>query len=397
MGSLRIARASAAVALVAAGSSACAVLWGFEDPIDMKDAGEDGTVDPFGSDTPQGSTQWMTDDGPAADATGGDASPATDAGLGSPGTDAEAGGPARDGAAESGARDAGVEAAPPPRCATACLSIPAPWQGPLAIFEGMGSPLPASPACAAPYPTLSYEGHASPDAGPAQCSCTCGAAAGVTCGGATVTFYSDTACTKPCGTPATAPERTCTKLDATGCAAPHFTVSAQEPTGGSCTPATTKNVPVATWQASVRLCATSATPGAVGCDAGAVCVPASASPFEAQTYCVFQGGVQTCPAAFPVSHVYYAASADTRDCSPCSCSSPGGATCSGATLDTFGTTSCTNLVNYFPVPSACARLPGVHAALLDGGVASGGACTPDGGQATGSFSATTPTTVCCTQ
>jgi hypothetical protein len=157
-------------------------------------------------------------------------------------------------------------------------------------------------------------------------------------------------------------------------------------------------IPPSGWSARARLCAPAATPAASGCDAGEVCAPVTALPFQTQTYCIARSGIQTCPTSYPAQRIYYQSFTDTRACSPCTCGPASGATCSGGSVNFYGAPTCSGGVTPMSVPEACGSLGGARVGIFsDAATPSGGRCVPDGGAPVGGFQGATPTTICCRQ
>jgi hypothetical protein len=333
--------------VLAALASACASIWGFEDAIDAPD-----------------SPDARVDDGAVDDA-------AVD--------------------------DAGLEGSNEP-CAAICVPAPpAGWQGPLAIYEGTGGPPPpAPPACAGSYTSRVYDGLNAPNAPPSDCTCTCDPPLGITCDGPVLNLFSDP-CTTHCGTPNQRITTTCTILGLGTCGGTHFVLDASSPTGGACAPSSTTALPDAGWTGNVRLCAMATGAPFVGvCDAGEICAPTTGLPFES-AHCVAQAGTASCPAGYPVRHVYFASFSDSRGCTPCGCAPPTDASCGGGTVAFYNDTACTAPAFTATAPQACTNLGGPKGAKFSGATPSGASCAPDGGAPTGAFTPTTPTTICCTR
>lgn len=390
MGRARAAVLSLLATASIVGGAACAAVWGFQDAVDRVD----GSVD---------ASDGASSD--AAPADEGDAGGAVTPDAADAGVDASSDGPVdapNDGPALDGPHDAPqdvVDAAPDGApCTAACVpAAPAGWEGPLEIYEGMGGPPPPlPPSCTGAYPTVVYDGTGSPVAPAAACSCTCGAPTGTSCDPPVVNYFSDNTCTTTCGTPNQPIPTTCTALGITGCGGTHIRISNPVATGGSCIPDAGATVPPAGWSAAVRLCAAATPPGPSGCDAGSVCAPTSGLPFETATYCVARSGAWPCPAGYPSQRTYYGGAVDTRACAPCTCGAPTGATCSGDVLSLYGAT-CSGTGTQVTIPQTCTGLGGSKMMGLSAGVApTGGACAPSDAGATGSFTPTTPTTICCT-
>jgi hypothetical protein len=280
-------------------------------------------------------------------------------------------------------------------CRAACVPAPpANWQGPYAIYEGMGSPLPVPPDCAraGPYSTDAYDGTGGLQAGPAQCSCACGALTGASCGSPVISFYSDANCTMSCSPASQVIGSSCTVLDANACGGLHFTLDPGPPSG-SCIPAASTTVPALEWQSNVRLCGMPSPAPTSGCGAGQLCVPSTGLPFE-NVYCVARTGAWACPSGYPAQRTYFASYVDTRTCSACACDPPAGIQCS-VEVTTFGDVMCGGGAMTRSAPAGCSGA-GMKAAMMMGSIATGGSCTASGGNAIGSVAPATPTTVCCT-
>jgi hypothetical protein len=283
-------------------------------------------------------------------------------------------------------------------CSTTCEAAPpADWQGPYAIYEGMGSPLPTPPDCAraGAYSTDAYDGTGALHAGPAKCSCDCGPVTGATCGSPVVSFYSDGNCTQSCSPATQVIGSSCTMLNINACGGPHFTLTPGAPSGG-CAPQSSTTLPTIEWQTNVRLCGMPSPAPTSGCEAGQICAPSTGLPFES-AYCVARMGTWACPSGYPAQRTYFASYVDSRACSACACESPTGIQCT-ATVSIFGDPSCNGgMMMQMPqsAPAACSGA-GLKAAMTTGTSATGGSCAPSGGVATGTVAPATPTTVCCT-
>jgi hypothetical protein len=199
-----------------------------------------------------------------------------------------------------------------------------------------------------------------------------------------------------CGT-VDASTASCLDFDKT-CGGSSMDLSPPAPVVGACPVYRTATVPEAGWGARARLCAVGE-PASGVCDAGEICTPPVGAPFEL-AYCITTSQLANCPAG-PYSHprVYYGGAADDRACSPCLCG-PSSVTCAGGTVTTFMGMNCG--LGPIPMPSiasqSCTNVGGAQSALYNNdAVVTPGVCAPSGGLATGSFTAMTPTTICCTQ
>ncbi len=279
-------------------------------------------------------------------------------------------------------------------CLAECApAAPTDWQGPFAIFESSGAaPL---PACPSGYSAIAYEGFATPTAAPATCACECDDPAGVACSAPTMSFFFDSSCTNGCGTANQPIGTSCTSLNAQNCnGSSRYEVAPSVASGGTCMPIVTRDIPKATWNDSVRLCAAPTELDGVGCNANQVCAPAVAAPYEARR-CVMKMGIGACPAAYPTPHVYYTSSNDDRDCSTCTCGTRAGGSCA-ASVTVYKDFSCGSTGTTLAASTCTSANSSGYFAKAAAGVFAGGSCTPDGGAPTGAFTPTAPTTVCCT-
>ena len=344
--------------------------------------------------------ELLVDDGARSLAAAGTA----DAGVGAGGTkgdasDAQAhatGG--ADGGLSADAPDDSVSSASPgapASCSSTCVGAPsANWQGPYAIYEGAGSPLPMPPECAraGAYSTDAYDGAGELQAAAAQCSCECGPVTGAKCGSPMVNFYSNGNCMQSCSPASQVIASSCTTIDVNGCGGMHFTLTPGA-ASGSCAPVSTTTLPGLEWRANVRLCGMPSPPPTSGCEAGQLCAPQAGLPFET-VYCVARTGQWACPSGYPALRTYYASYVDSRACSACTCEAPTGIQCS-AMVSTFGDPACNGATMQEAAPAACSGA-GLKAAMTMRTTAAGGACGPSGGIASGTVAPSTPTTVCCT-
>lgn len=131
------------------------------------------------------------------------------------------------------------------------------------------------------------------------------------------------------------------------------------------------------------------------------CAPAPEPGF---TQCLVRDGDRECPAAdYTVKHVFYAGVLDTRECSPCACSTPVGSTCS-AIISVFNDGSCSPAA-LVVAGSADAVSPTCHdvtpsgqallSKLATAPVYAPGACQVSGGEPMGQALPEDPTTYCC--
>jgi hypothetical protein len=268
-------------------------------------------------------------------------------------------------------------------CVPAMRCVPAPAAGWAAPGELRAGATP--PACAAPYDTEAYLGHAEPLAAAATCSaCSCGAPTRAECRSAYVCERTS-GCAGLCSARSVEGMGCVESANASGTYLPRNGLGATGTCGAGTSTAT---LPAPRWGRGARLC-TAAANTATGCPSGQVCVARPASPAPA---CIVRTGDVACPAEYSARQVLYGALDDSRRCSACVCA--------------FTATSCTVSYVAFSQP-ACA---GTGTALtLDqcytGDPASyrithtvqGAACAAaTAGAPIGAVSATMPSTVCCT-
>ena len=288
-----------------------------------------------------------------------------------------------------------------PSPARTCVPAPAAdWTGPLVIHEASGSSTTTLPAGEGAFATPFYDGFASPLAAAADCTCTCGAPADVTCSAPTITLYSDRSCTQACGagqslaaapacTPLASPGNNNDGENGSGCQATRLRLGGSAATGGDCAPSATVTIAPPTWTAAVRLCTSDVAPAA--CGAGQIAVPPAASGFQQSNYCVARAGEWECPSGYPSKRTYHESAADTRSCTSCGCGAPTGASCSAPTLFTDNACGGTPQVTR---AGACDAIGNAKGASFSE-AATGGACAPSGGMPTGTVTPTAPTTICC--
>jgi hypothetical protein len=416
----RVLRSAFLVSVLSAGVSACAAIWGFQDAIDPRDAGDDGlasTVDATsleaGSSEPDGATEEPGS--PGADtleaSVGGDGDGGGGASLDAPATmSSESDAPGSDAATTTDGSSVS--------CPGACTPpLPTGWAGPFELYElqvnsldgGVGPSASVPPACAsvgadggAPW-TLSSDLHGSPNAAPATCGCSCGPVSGAVCS-PVANYFSDPACRSPCGRPAIPLPTGCAPIYPTGggtgpCAGARLSLGGAITDAGACAATDSVQVPGPTWFRLARLCASA--PMDPGLCTSGTCVSAPTAGFE-DAYCITSPGDAPCPATgYTVLHTsddagssYYTGAVDSRGCTSCGCEIPSGLSCS-ADVSTYADRACG-----MPIPySFCmATDPGPMSAEV-ATAAVGGSCAsvPGGGQPTGSLRATGPYTVCCTQ
>ncbi|HYQ43414.1 MAG TPA: hypothetical protein VER11_15645 [Polyangiaceae bacterium] len=263
--------------------------------------------------------------GPAGSA-GMDVTGGTSGETGGTATDAGEGGSEAGAAAAAGTAGAAGMAEPPVPCEQECIArAPAGWQGPMALWEGSGSS--TVPGCPPGYadPTDLHSELIAPDG---ACTCTC-SAEGQVCD-AELRIFDDLACTHACANVPT----TLTCAAVSGCVGSQGSVSVDSVTisGGTCV-SKVSDIPPPTWKYNERLCQTN---DSGSCDdPGKVCAPTPRVPYGAQLCVkrdVFVGqDPPPCPTAY--SHPFkslHSEYMDHRECSPCTCGSVSGGSCSGS-------------------------------------------------------------------
>jgi hypothetical protein len=120
--------------------------------------------------------------------------------------------------------------------------------------------------------------------------------------------------------------------------------------------------------------------------------------------CISQVGDSDCtgPALAPYTekHIFYDSYQDIRTCSPCTCGSPSGSTCS-ATISIYTDGACSTLAYSTTVNSsgpACHDLPAGSPLGSKSATAptyAPGTCAPGGGMPMGTVTPLDPTTFCC--
>jgi hypothetical protein len=154
-------------------------------------------------------------------------------------------------------------------------------------------------------------------------------------------------------------------------------------------------LPPLAWSVSAEGCALEKL---TTCEQTLVCGPAFAG-FQA---CIYQSGNGSCPsgAYSTKTLVYSATSSDSRGCTPCTCGAAAGATCTGGSFSA-NTSGCSGGAT-FPMSSTCSTAflqvnegATISIQLTQTPIASDATCYPDGGQPSGTVTATSPITVCC--
>jgi hypothetical protein len=175
------------------------------------------------------------------------------------------------------------------------------------------------------------------------------------------------------------------------------------PSGGSCTPIETVQIPPVVYHSQMRLCA-GAEP-IPGCAADEQCLPRPVSPFVSEL-CIFQEGEHECPAG-PYSEqiIRHTSHEDTRACGPaCTCEDPEG-DCTGAQVNLYRYTDTCTTGGVCTVPpcsatigAACSAtgMPEVRSLRRTSGATFAGTCDGSAFDEVGTLEPTGPVTLCCT-
>ncbi|AUX42173.1 uncharacterized protein SOCE26_036000 [Sorangium cellulosum] len=308
-------------------------------------------------------------------------------------------------------------------CTTA---VPEGWSGFFALFDGEPAKDPGCPAGFASGEP--FVGNRSLVAPPASCTCSCDPAEGQTCAPLEniVIHVSDAPCGEEfyCSFPLETPDweagqckgpngvfggrQTCGSGSNTMCSettgdpcAVSVRVDPLAASGGACAANPVQvEKPPPRWTVLGRACA-AAEPLGQGCNAGQVCAPRPAAPFESGL-CIAKDGDSSCPpGAYTEKHVFFTDVEDNRSCTDdCTCGAPSGGTCptnvalySDRMIDTCMTHlldlpagSCTDLEENPSIVGRKVTAPGMP---------TGGTCAPRGGTASGEARGINPRTFCC--
>ncbi len=293
-----------------------------------------------------------------------------------------------------------------------CLALPDGWDGPVALYEGPNT----SVTCEGNYATGGPNGGKNLNAPNAMCSaCSCGAPNGaITCHFPDLSVYENASCGGGYRWTFAGADLETNGVQSGDCfgaqdpfSGPNgelpsaASTTAPPTTGGSCVPSGgAPTTPSPSWNTNARSCALSGGIAPTGCGTNS-CVPPTAGGFNLGA-CVYKDGDQSCPTgSFSFKHLYYTDSNDSRDCTACTCGTPTGVTCNGAKFEIWSGSSCSGTAD------GTVSTPGSTCAPVSNstdksfkytvGTASGGTCTPAGGQPTGGATPTNPVTFCCTK
>jgi hypothetical protein len=307
--------------------------------------------------------------------------------------------------------DAGADG-PTSSCAGDCVPPPpAGWSGPYLLWTGAPDSVPPCPSNA---PVTAYTGKTAllvPDAGCTACTCSIAggacslpehlAAGSGTCedaGAVTVAFDPPSGWDGGCTSGDALDAGT---LCAGGACLASIIAGPLVVTPPSCTPsiATLADAGAPAFTESALACENGA-PFPPACN-GMVCAPRAADA-PGVLSCIFQPGINDCPAPYAKQVVVAMGFEDRRGCAPCACGASG-SSCA-ATLSIFSDDACTSkdplALALTGAGPACADLPDAGAPLgskrIDSLVLDAGACAPSGGEPTDSgVTLTDAATFCC--
>ena len=292
-------------------------------------------------------------------------------------------------------------------CLTSCVApAPAGWLGPHVQAAAPGTA--EDTGCGGDYPNSVFDGFDGVSAADASCGCSCGSATGGECESSlTVRVYDQDQNGLGCSNLTATIDSTETPyVDSNGSG---INVRITEPVvvaAPTCAPAASETIPAPVYSGDVELCG-----GVFGeqeCAGDDVCVPDLSASFVA-AHCIYAEDDIPCPVGSDYSQrsVYYNGASDTRDCSSCSCGAAQGVGCEG-TLEFILSYGNGGIVIDPPenetADNSCRAVdpnqtPAAQVAYnmdYEAEDPSSSGCSPSGGNAIGSVSATGPVTVCCT-
>jgi hypothetical protein len=248
------------------------------------------------------------------------------------------------------------------RC-DSCVSIPAPWQGPLAVAV-----TPGATDCPAGYLDYDLEAFDGLEA-PLSCECLCPPCLAV------IQRYLG----RDCGLGGTVGP-----VDYGACTPDAFIAVGSITVRGdsSCSDRLQATPTPIQWSTRPRFCVP---PQPAACDGG-YCLQEPAAGFRS---CAWTEGDRSCPPGLPLRSVLYRAALDERTCEACTCTQ----SCEGSlTFSSFS--DCGLALGSCPIDGrTCCNLPEGVTAIE---AAPSGACTTTGGDYRGgSATASDPITLCC--
>lgn len=266
-----------------------------------------------------------------------------------------------------------------------CVVVPDGWLGPLQLETDE-----FDPTCGEDYPITNLVGFVGEilEAEEAECTCSCGEAAGATCeGDLTLTGHDAAACGgDACVGEETLEAGACVPVSQGACALSKDIVApAPDLAAASCAPEATTVVAPAKWTERARIC---------GIDPPAKCGDGVCVADD--TVCVAQEGDVECPEGFEEKTLVYGGADDTRGCSECTCGAVTGTTCEG-TMTSHGSSACNTALATADVPGCVSWLPTAGTTHVQFELeAAGGSCEAAGGEPTGTAVPSGVRTVCCT-
>lgn len=347
------------VSLVGLLASACAV------PQELPPGGGSGST--AGEDGSGGSDGSISDGGGVTMTTTG-ADESTSSASGMPGTE-----------------DSGDPEVP---CEGTCTaSAFAGWEGPVIVrYPGADQTL---PACDGDFGTVTRDGFTSVAATPATCACSCGDAAGSSCGdGVTVGRYTAN-CAASQGSYVVGD--TCTNIPDTF-SNQYWRIETPTPDGGACPPSLEMDREEPVFGDAIRLCQPSV-PTEGSCADG-LCVPQPSA--DDGPMCFWREGDEPCPAG-DRTLIYDGSYEDQRECSACECSTPSGACVYDAPLGATYTTNSCDQVDTLLQPDVCTLVPHAVSALIVSGTHPEVSCSPSGGEPVGEVVPAHVVTMCCVE
>lgn len=266
-----------------------------------------------------------------------------------------------------------------PGVCEACVpSAPDGWQGPLVLGSGE-----TAPTCAAPFTAVVFELAEDISGEDASCGCECGDPE-VDCDSLQVQYAAT--CDGAVGVESFDEPDTCHNTTPTG----PSTGALFAPISGTevCPPALVRTVP-APILTEVVLCGGSLAQDTCGADE--LCAGTVPDGF-AQQLCIAQEGEHECPESYPTPRAAFGDVADSRNCTPCSCSAAGSFACSAA-LELFSDADCSGTaMRAASGADSCFDTP---ASLRFSAPSVTGECSPSSVEPIGTVVGDEPVTICC--
>ncbi|MCA9625222.1 MAG: hypothetical protein KC731_39640 [Myxococcales bacterium] len=265
-----------------------------------------------------------------------------------------------------------------------CLPpVPAGWDGPVVLHTKCSE---------SAYRVRIDEGVVDLNAPPASCGCTCAPASGEICAKGAVALHKTNDCSDG-ATPTVFTPACVVALSPPPTMVVAFVGSDTPPTGGSCAPMPTVDVPEPTGS-TTQLCGIPTQEHSRFATTG--CAPVSAS----DGHCIFAAGDLPCPGGLGYglkSLVHAGALTDDRDCTTCSCGTPQGGLCQSETT-VYSVSNCTSPKKAITHDGSCTAMGSAGFASLAtvAGLHTPGTCEATGGEAVGEATTERLHTVCCT-